>query len=66
MSLWEINHADAKARILARRDRISSRLEAAKKLTTLIKVGQMFGDGFKRADGIDREDVDGNLVAVSI
>lgn len=41
-TLWDIDHTEAKARIEARRKRISNRLEAAKKLTTMIKIGQMF------------------------
>ena len=41
-SLWDIDHETATDRIAARRKRIKNRLEAAKRLTTLIKIGQMF------------------------
>jgi hypothetical protein len=42
-SLWDVNHEKAEDRIRARRKRISNRLEAGKRLATILKVNSMFG-----------------------
>ncbi len=50
ISLWDIDHDTATARIEARRKRIRNRLDAAKRLTTLIKIGHMFSGGTDSVD----------------
>ena len=42
-SLWDVNYDRADERISARRQRIRNRLEAAKKVRTLIQVKHVFG-----------------------
>ena len=66
VTLWDIDHASLKDRIEARRGRICRRLEAAKRLTTMIKVQNMFEDGL-HANGDDEGDDDpkGRFVEVS-
>ena len=65
VTLWDIDHANLKDRIEARRGRISRRLEAAKKLTTMIKVQNMFEDGLhSNGDEEEEEDPKGRFVEV--
>ena len=42
-SLWDVNFEKAEQRIHARRNRIKNRIEAARKVKTLVQVGHMFG-----------------------
>lgn len=62
VSLWDIDNDNAVARIEARRKRISNRLSAAKKLTTMIKVQKMFGGDSRQDEGEEGKHV---LVSVS-
>ena len=69
-SLWDINHERAEDRIRARRKRISNRLEAAKRLATILKVQSIFGaaGGPGAAQGKDAAEVvlvEGKYVLVS-
>ncbi|TRY74892.1 hypothetical protein TCAL_04515 [Tigriopus californicus] len=48
--LWDIDHANLQDRIEARRERISKRISAAKRLTQMIKVQNIFGSGLPNYD----------------
>ena len=42
-SLWDVNFDKADQRISARRNRIRNRIDAARKVKTMVQVGHMFG-----------------------
>ena len=42
-SLWDVNYDKADQRISARRSRIKNRIDAARKVKTMVQVGHMFG-----------------------
>ena len=42
-SIWNVDHGTVTERISARRDRIKKRIEAAKRLTRLMKIQKMMG-----------------------
>ena len=42
-SLWDVNFDQADQRIHARRNRIKNRIDAARKVKTMVQVGHMFG-----------------------
>ena len=50
-SLWDVNFERAEQRIHARRKRIKNRIDAARKVKTMVQVGHMFG--FKGATQLD-------------
>ena len=50
-SLWDVNFDKADLRIHARRNRIKNRIDAARKVKTIVQVGQMFG--YQRATQLD-------------
>ena len=50
-SLWDVNFDKADLRIHARRNRIKNRIDAARKVKTIVQVGQMFG--YHRATQLD-------------
>ena len=41
--IWDVDYADMADRIGARRDRIKKRIDAAKRLTKLMKIQKMMG-----------------------
>ena len=42
-SIWDVDYSSMAERIDARRDRISKRIEAAKRLTRMMKIQKMMG-----------------------
>ena len=60
-SLWDVNYDKADLRIHARRNRIKNRIDAARKVKTIVQVGQMFG--YQRATQLDTFPVQVNFVS---
>lgn len=62
--LWDIDHANLQDRIEARRERISRRINAAKRLTKMIKVQNVFGSGLPNYE--EELETGGNHVQVKL
>ena len=52
-SIWDVDYANMGERIEARRDRIRKRIEAAKRLTKLMKIQKLMG---YKGDAVDEDD----------